>query len=82
MHGSIFCTRGTTIISIRTVIFPDDMYEFQNDAAQLKYWFTPKAVYKLKCPEPTPIQEVEFSAASMLPDVYQAGAPAGISDGS
>eukprot|EP00959_Pyramimonas_sp_CCMP1952_P112947 2361077-Pyramimonas_sp.AAC.1 len=59
----------------------DDMYGSQNDASSSKYLFIPPP-YNSKCPEPTPIQDVEFSAVSMFQDVYQAGAPAGESDGS
>eukprot|EP00959_Pyramimonas_sp_CCMP1952_P279348 5840558-Pyramimonas_sp.AAC.1 len=47
-----------------------------------KIGFFQKAPYNLKCPEPTPIQEVEFSTAFMLQEGYQAGTPAGGSDGS
>eukprot|EP00959_Pyramimonas_sp_CCMP1952_P409918 8590927-Pyramimonas_sp.AAC.1 len=36
----------------------------------------------MKCPGPTPAQEVEFSTVLMIQDAYHAGAPAGGSDGS
>eukprot|EP00959_Pyramimonas_sp_CCMP1952_P388961 8149715-Pyramimonas_sp.AAC.1 len=55
----------------------DDMYEFQNDASSLKDWFPPKTHYKLKCPLPTLIQDVELSTTFRLQDVYQAGTLAG-----
>eukprot|EP00959_Pyramimonas_sp_CCMP1952_P320983 6717532-Pyramimonas_sp.AAC.1 len=51
-------------------------------ASSLKDWFIPKTPCNVKRPEPTPTQEVEFSAAFMLQEVSQAGAPAGGSDGS
>eukprot|EP00959_Pyramimonas_sp_CCMP1952_P060118 1256262-Pyramimonas_sp.AAC.1 len=56
------------------------MYGYRNDASCLKYWFTQKTSYKLKCPDPTPLQEVEFAAMLMVQDAYHAGAPAGGSD--
>eukprot|EP00959_Pyramimonas_sp_CCMP1952_P375444 7863618-Pyramimonas_sp.AAC.1 len=36
----------------------------------------------MKCPEPTPIQEVEFAAIFTMQEGCQAGAPVGRSDGS
>eukprot|EP00959_Pyramimonas_sp_CCMP1952_P109742 2295517-Pyramimonas_sp.AAC.1 len=70
----MLCTRSDLSI--------DDLYEFQNNASSLKDWFISLPPYNLKCPEPTPIQEVEFSAVFQLQEGYQAGAPAGGSDGS
>eukprot|EP00959_Pyramimonas_sp_CCMP1952_P340850 7139629-Pyramimonas_sp.AAC.1 len=58
------------------------MCEFRNDASSLKDWLIPKTLYNLECPEPPPIQGVEFSTVFMVQDAHQAGAPAGGSDGS
>eukprot|EP00959_Pyramimonas_sp_CCMP1952_P221933 4639912-Pyramimonas_sp.AAC.1 len=58
------------------------MDEIRNCASCLKDWFIPKAVYNWKCPDPPPIQEVAFSTALMVQNAYQAGTPAGGSDGS
>eukprot|EP00959_Pyramimonas_sp_CCMP1952_P383618 8039225-Pyramimonas_sp.AAC.1 len=58
------------------------MYGYRNDASSLKDWFIPKTPYNLKCPEPAPIQEIEFSTVLTVQGTCQAGAPAGGSDGS
>eukprot|EP00959_Pyramimonas_sp_CCMP1952_P287103 6004021-Pyramimonas_sp.AAC.1 len=54
------------------------MYEIRNIASSLKNWYIPADPYNLKCPDPLPIV---FSQVFMM-NAYQAGAPAGGSDGS
>eukprot|EP00959_Pyramimonas_sp_CCMP1952_P223774 4678803-Pyramimonas_sp.AAC.1 len=57
------------------------MYEIRNGASSLRTWFFPNTLYKLKCPDPPPVQEVVFSTVFMM-GAWHAGAPAGGSDGS
>eukprot|EP00959_Pyramimonas_sp_CCMP1952_P403987 8465136-Pyramimonas_sp.AAC.1 len=59
----------------------EDKCEIRNDASSLNDWFIPKTPYKLKCPDPPPVQEVAFSTV-LIVDAYHAGPPAGGSDGS